>query len=154
MPYNNQNQNENKNNQQSVNVNSNNWQDEGQQQANENANAHQNANENAPVNEVIPQLTVEEQAALNTWRNSTEMQEGLKAILPKNDNENANGNNQNAPQLDQFVQQLLNESMSNVLVSAIEKETGVSLQGSSMTYQALGTLQPKDKAKIRALIRD
>lgn len=150
MPYNNQNLNENENSQQSVNSNS--WQDEGQQNANDNA--HQNANENANVNEVIPQLTPEEQAALNAWRNSNEMQEGLKAILPKNENENAKGNNQNDPQLDQFVQQLLNESMSNVLVSAIEKETGISLQGGDMTYQALGTLQPKDKAKIRALIRD
>lgn len=148
MPYNNQNLNDYENNQQQS-VNSNNWQDEGQQ----NDNAHQNANENAAVNEVIPQLTAEEQTALNAWRNSNEMQEGLKAILPKNDNENAN-NNQNSPQISQFVQQLLNESMSNVLVSAIQKETGVSLQGGNMTYQALGTLQPRDKAKIRALIRD
>lgn len=60
----------------------------------------------SPVNEKIPQLSEEEQLALNEKRNSPEFQTGLQNLLPKDDAAKK-GDKNNSPEFQQGLQNLL-----------------------------------------------
>ena len=150
-------------NQNEQNIQNNTWQDDSSKESESGNNVYSEESENEPQKkEKIPQLTSDEKQELQEWRNSEEMKQGLKDILPSDNNSDSEYSREQPSNLSKVIKQWQSENKSeeteskntennenqtgvpDELKAKIETQTGVSLDSVKVIYNS--SLPEKHKA--------